>query len=150
MTTVRVGATLAGKRAGGPGSRVKVAQVRGKGVFVSGEEAGFYSLRQLIRVRSCQVADLVLHGVDARQEDRLLIFVPLLVPSYQVGAVDAALRGVFVLPEAGGVVLQASRMRVGHCEPVGAGGAGLRGLVPASCKARGKIRTRCQGGDRCL
>ena len=126
-----------------------MAQVRGKGVFVSGEEAGFYSLRQLIRVRSCQVADLVLHGVDACQEDRLLIFVPLLVPSYQVGAVDAALRGVFVLPEAGGV-LQASRMRVGHCEPVGAGGAGLRGLVPASCKARGKIRTRCQGGNRCL
>ena len=127
-----------------------MAQVRGKGVFVSGEEAGFYSLRQLIRFRSCQVADLVLHGVDARQEDRLLIFVPLLVPSYQVGAVDAALQVVFVLPEAGGVVIQASRMTVGHCEPVGAGGAGLRGLVPTSCKARGKIRTRCQGGDRCL
>ena len=56
----------------------------------------------------------MLHGVDARQEDCLLIFVPLFVPCYQVGAVDAALRGVFVLPEAGGVVLQACRMRVGH------------------------------------
>ena len=110
--------------------------MRGKGIFVPSEEAGFYSLWQLIRVRFCQVANLVLHGV-ACQEDRLLIFVPLPVPSYQVGAVDAALRDEFVLSEAGGVVLQASRVRVGYCELVGAGGAGLLGLFPASCKARG-------------
>ena len=129
-------ATLAGKRAGGSGSRVKVAHVRGKGILVSSEEAGFYSLWQLIGVRSCQVANLVLHGVDACQEDRLLIFVPLLVPSYQVGAVDAALWDVLVLSEAGGVVLQASRMRVGYCELVGVGGAGLLGLFPAS-RSRG-------------
>ena len=37
-------ATLAGKRAGGLGSRVEVAHVRGKGIFVPSEEAGFYSL----------------------------------------------------------------------------------------------------------
>ena len=43
-------ATLAGKRAGGPGSMIQVAQVQGKGVFVSGEEAGFDSLQQLFRV----------------------------------------------------------------------------------------------------
>ena len=40
----RSGATLAGKRAGGPGSRVEVAHVRGKRIFVPREEAGLYSL----------------------------------------------------------------------------------------------------------
>ena len=79
----------------------------------------------------------MLHGVDACQEDRLLIFVPLLEPGYQVGAMYAALQDEFVLSEAGGIVLQAGRVRVGYCKLVGADGAGLLGLFPASCKARG-------------
>ena len=49
----------------------------------------------------------------------------------------AALRDEFVLPEAGGIVLQAGRVRVGYGELVGADGTGFLGLFPASCKARG-------------
>ena len=55
----------------------------------------------------------MLHGVDACQEDRLLFFLPFLELGYQVGAMYAALRDEFVLPEAGGIVLQAGRVRVG-------------------------------------
>ena len=43
-------ATLAGKRAGGPGSRIQVAQVQGEGVFIPGKEAGFNLLRPVFRV----------------------------------------------------------------------------------------------------
>ena len=85
----------------------------------------------------CQVGNFVLHGVETCQEDRLLVFLPFLEHGYQEGAMYAALRDEFVLPEAGGIVLQAGRVRVGYGELVGADGAGFLGLFPASCKARG-------------
>ena len=74
----------------------------------------------------------MLHGIYARQEDRLLFLLPLLVLFYQVSAVDTVLWGVFILPEAGGIMLQACRMRVGDRDLVGAGAARLLGFVPAS------------------
>ena len=111
--------------------------MRGKGIFVPREEAGLNSLWQLVGVGFRQVADFVLHGVDTCQEDRLLVFLPFLELGYQVGAMYAALRDEFVLPEAGGIVLQAGRVRVGYGEFVRADGAGFLGLFPASCKARG-------------
>ena len=69
----RRGASLASEGARGPGSRVKVAHMGGKGIFVPSKEAVLDPLWQLIRVGFRQIADLMLHGVDASQEDRLLL-----------------------------------------------------------------------------
>ena len=50
---------------------------------------------------------------------------------------NTALWDEFVLPEAGGIVLQAGGVGVGYGEFVRADGAGFLGLFSASCKARG-------------
>ena len=109
----------------------------GKGIFVPREEAVLDPLWQLVRVGFRQVADFMLHGVDTSQEDRLLVFLSFPELGYQVRAMNTALRDEFVLPEAGGIVLQAGGVGVGYGEFVRADGAGFLGLFPASCKARG-------------
>ena len=50
----------------------------GERIFVPSKEAVLDPLRQLVRVGFRQIADLMLHGVDASQEDRLLLFLSFL------------------------------------------------------------------------